>query len=64
MPTFVSRRQHYIQATLSGFARLRVVGSQSPPRFVNALFDFQAATGVVLNEIGQRAIDVSEGILR
>jgi hypothetical protein len=53
MQSFVSRHQHQIQGTLSGFDRLRFVGSLLRLSYVDGLAAFLAATGVLLKEFGE-----------
>src|SRR3954453_6558633 len=50
MQSFVSQHQHQIQGTLSGFDRLRFVGSLLRLSYVNGLAGFLAGTGVLLKE--------------
>lgn len=64
MQTFVSRHQHEIQGTLSGFDRLRFVGSLLRLSYVNGLAAFLAATGVLLKDFGQYMTDLSQRIKR
>jgi hypothetical protein len=64
MQTFVSRHQHQIQGTLSGFDRLRFVGSLLRLSYVNGLAAFLAATGVLLKDFGQSMTDLSRRIKR
>ncbi len=62
MQTFVSRHQHQIQGILSGFDRLRFVGSLLRLSYVNGLAAFLAATGVLLKDFGQYMNDLSRRI--
>ena len=62
MQSFVSRHQHQIQGTLSGFDRLRFVGSLLRLSYVNGLAAFLAATGVLLKDFGQYMSDLSQRI--
>ena len=50
MQSFVSRHQHQIQGTLSGFDRLRFVGSLLRLSYLDGLAGFLAVTGVLLKE--------------
>src|SRR5271157_2786231 len=52
MQSFVSRHQHQIQGTLSGFDRLRFVGSLLRLSYLDGLAGFLAVTGVLLKEFG------------
>ena len=52
MQSFVSRHQHQIQGTLSGFDRLRFVGSLLRLSYFYGLAVFLAVTGVLLKEFG------------
>jgi hypothetical protein len=62
MQTFVSRHQHEIQGTLSGFDRLRFVGSLLRLSYVNGLAAFLAATGVLLKDFGAYMTNLSQRI--
>jgi hypothetical protein len=64
MQTFVSRHRHEIQGTLSGFDRLRFVGSLLRLSYVNGLAAFLAATGVLLTDFAQSMTDLSQRIRR
>ena len=52
MQSFVSRHQHQIQGTLSGFDRLRFVGSLLRLSYMEGLSTFLGATGVLLKDFG------------
>jgi len=62
MQSFVSRHQHQIQGTLSGFDCLRFVGSLLRLSYVNGLAAFLAATGVLLKNFGDYVANLSERI--
>jgi len=64
LQTFVSRHQHPIQGTLSGFDRLRFVGSLLRLSYVNGLAAFLAATGVLLKDFGEYMTGLSQRIKR
>lgn len=64
MQTFVSRHRHEIQGTLSGFDRLRFVGSLLRLSYVNGLAAFLAATGVLLKDFGEYMSGLSQRIKR
>ena len=52
MQTFVSRHRHQIQGTLSGFDRLRFMGSLLRLSYVDGLSVFLGSTGVLLKNFG------------
>jgi hypothetical protein len=52
MRSFVSRHQQEIQGTLSGFDRLRFVGSLLRLSYVEGLASFLSFTGVLLKDFG------------
>jgi hypothetical protein len=62
MQPFVSRHQRQIQGTLSGFDRLRFVGSLLRLSYVDGLAAFLAATGVLLKQFGDYALGLSQRI--
>jgi len=62
MQTFVSRHQHEIQGTLSGFDRLRFVGTLRRLAFLNGLASFLAVTGVLLKDFGDYVFQLSQRI--
>src|SRR3954471_4999304 len=62
MQSFVSRHQHQIQGTLSGFDRLRFVGSLLRLSYVNGLAGFLAGTGVLLKDFGDSMLGLSRRI--
>jgi len=62
MQTFVSQHQHQIQGTLSGFDRLRFVGSLLRLSYVDGLAAFLAATGVLLKDFGDFMLKLSQRI--
>ncbi|MBV8455216.1 MAG: hypothetical protein JO122_01210 [Acetobacteraceae bacterium] len=62
MQTFIARHQHQIQGTLSGFDRLRFVGSLVRLSYVEGLASFLAATGVLLKNFGDSMLDLSRRI--
>src|SRR6516225_2092272 len=62
LQTFVSRHQHPIQGTLSGFDRLRFVGILRRLSFLNGLARFLAITGVLLNDFGDYVFQLSQRI--
>jgi hypothetical protein len=64
MQTFVSRHQHQIQGILSGFDRLRFVGSLRRLSYVNGLAAFLAATGILLKDFGEYMLSLSQRIKR
>jgi hypothetical protein len=64
MQSFVSRHQQQIQGTLSGFDRLRFVGSLLRLSYVNGLAAFLAATGVLLKDFGDTMLSLSLRIKR
>ena len=53
MQSFVSRHQRQIQGTLSGFDRLRFVGSLLRLSYVEGVAGFLAGTGVLLKDFGE-----------
>ena len=59
---FVSRHQHQIQGTLSGFDRLRFVGSLLRLSYLDGLAGFLAVTGVLLKEFGNYMLGLSRRI--
>ena len=59
MQSFVSRHQQQIQGTLSGFDRLRFVGSLLRLSYVEGLASFLAVTGVLLKEFGDYMLGLS-----
>jgi hypothetical protein len=62
MHSFVSRHQHEIQGTLSGFDRLRFVGSLLRLSYVDGLGSFLGFTGVLLKEFGDYMLGLSRRI--
>jgi hypothetical protein len=62
MQSFVSRHQHQIQGTLSGFDRLRFVGSLLRLSYVKGLAAFLAVTGVLLKDFGESMLKISQRI--
>src|SRR5262245_41226310 len=62
MQTFVSRHQHQIQGTLSGFDRLRFVGTLRRLSFLDGLASFLAVTGVLLKDFGDYVFQLSQRI--
>jgi hypothetical protein len=64
MQTFVSRHQHQIQGTLSGFDRLRFLGTLRRLSYVNGLASFLAATGVLFKDFGEFMLSLSQRIKR
>jgi len=64
MQSFVSQHQHQIQGTLSGFDRLRFVGTLRRLSYLNGLAAFLAATGVLLKDFGETMLDLSRRIKR
>jgi hypothetical protein len=62
MQSFVSRHQYQIQGTLSGFDRLRFVGSLLRLSYVDGLAGFLAVTGVLLKEFGDYMLGLSRRI--
>src|SRR3954451_814234 len=62
MQSFVSRHQHQIQGTLSGFDRLRFVGSLLRLSYVDGLASFLAFTGVLLKDFGDSMLGLSQRI--
>jgi hypothetical protein len=64
MQSFVSRHQQQIQGTLSGFDRLRFVGSLLRLSYVSGLGAFLGATGVLLKDFGEYMLSLSQRIKR
>src|SRR6516164_9030848 len=64
MPSFVSRHHQQIQGTLSGFDRLRFVGSLLKLSYVSGLGAFLGATGVLLKDFGESMLKISQRIKR
>src|SRR5262249_60864967 len=62
LQTFVSRHQHPIQGTLSGFDRLRFVGTLRRLAFRDGLASFLAVTGVLLKDFGDYGFQLSKRI--
>jgi hypothetical protein len=62
MQSFVSRHQHQIQGTLSGFDRLRFVGSLLRLSYVSGLGAFLGATGILLKDFGEYMLGISRRI--
>ena len=62
MDSFVTRHQHDIQGTLSGFDRLRFVGSLLRLSYVDGLGSFLGVTGVLLKEFGDYMLGLSRRI--
>ena len=62
MQSFVTRHQPQIQGTLSGFDRLRFVGSLLRLSYVDGLAGFLAGTGVLLKEFGDYMLGLSRRI--
>jgi hypothetical protein len=62
MQSFISRHQHQIQGTLSGFDRLRFVGSLLKLSYLNGLCAFLGATGVLLKDFGEYMLKISQRI--
>jgi hypothetical protein len=62
MTSFVSRHQHQIQGTLSGFDRLRFLGTLRRLAYVNGLAAFLAATGTLLKDFGDYMLRLSDRI--
>jgi hypothetical protein len=64
MQSFVSRHRDRIQGTLSGFDRLRFVGSLLRLSYVSGLGAFLGATGVLLKDFGDYMLELSRRIKR
>src|SRR5579859_1422602 len=64
MQSFVLQHQHQIQGTLSGFDRLRFVGTLRRLSYLNGLAAFLAVTGVLLKDFGETMLDLSRRIKR
>ena len=64
MQSFVSRHRHQIQGTLSGFDRLRFVGSLLRLSYVKGLTTVLAVTGVLLKDFGDYLLQISQRIKR
>jgi hypothetical protein len=64
MQSFVSRHRDRIQGTLSGFDRLRFVGSLLMLSSVSGLGAVLGATGVLLKDFGEYMTDLSRRIKR
>jgi hypothetical protein len=64
MQSFVSRHQQRIQGTLSGFDRLRFVGSLLKLSYVSGLGAFLGVTGVLLKDFGEYMLAISRRIKR
>ena len=64
MQSFVSRHQHQIQGTLSGFDRLRFSGSLLQLCYVDGLGGFLHRAGVLLKEFGEYVLELSRQIKR
>jgi hypothetical protein len=64
MQSFVSRHHHQIQGTLSGFDRLRFVGSLLRLSYVKGLTTVLAVTGVLLKDFGDYLLQISQRIKR
>src|SRR5262245_42293098 len=62
MLSFVSRHQQLIQGTLSGFDRLRFVGSLLKLSYVSGLGAFLGVTGVLLKDFGEYMLGISRRI--
>ena len=62
MQSFVSRHQQQIQGTLSGFDRLRFVGSLLKLSYVSGLGLFLGVTGVLLKDFGEYMLKLSHRI--
>ena len=62
MQSFVSRHQQQIQGTLSGFDRLRFVGSLLKLSYVSGLGAFLGVTGVLLKDFGEYMLKLSHRI--
>jgi hypothetical protein len=62
MQPFVSRHQQQIQGILSGFDRLRFVGSLLKLSYVSGLAAFLGATGVLLKDFGEYMLGISRRI--
>src|SRR3954454_547063 len=62
MQSFVSRHQYQIQGSLSGFDRVRFVGSLLRLSYVDGLAGFLAVTGVLLKEFGDSMSGLSRRI--
>jgi hypothetical protein len=62
MQSFVSRHQQQIQGTLSGFDRLRFVGSLLKLSYVSGLGAFLGVTGVLLKDFGEYMLGISRRI--
>ncbi len=62
MQAFVSRHRHQIQGTLSGFDRLRFLGSLRRLSYVDGLASFLAAIGVLLKGFGDFMLNLSQRI--
>jgi hypothetical protein len=62
MQSFVTRHQPQIQGTLSGFDRLRFVGSLLRLSYVDGLAGFLAGTGVLLKDFGDYLLGLSRRI--
>jgi hypothetical protein len=60
MQSFVSRHHDQIQGTLSGFDRLRFVGSLLRLSYVEGLAAFLGATGVLLKDFGDFMLKLSQ----
>jgi hypothetical protein len=62
MPSFVSRHQDQIQGTISGFDRLRFMGSLRMLSFARGLANVLSAAGVLLKDFGTYAEGLSQKI--
>jgi hypothetical protein len=62
MQSFLSQHQHQIQGTLSGFDRLRFVGSLLRLSYIEGLSAFLGATGVLLKDFGDSMLKLSQRI--
>jgi hypothetical protein len=62
MLSFVSRHHQQIQGTLSGFDRLRFVGSLLKLSSVSGLGAFLGVTGVLLKDFGESMLGISRRI--
>ena len=62
MQSFLSRHQQQIQGTLSGFDRLRFLGSLLRLSYVEGLRTVLRTTGILLKDFGAFMLDLSERI--
>jgi hypothetical protein len=62
MPSLVSRHQPQIPGILSGFDRLRFLGTLRRLSFLNGLASFLAVTSVLLKDFGDSGLPLSRRI--